>query len=192
MFELVPTPPAASSRAAAPPADAEAQAPIAELVRSTQAYRSRVRELEAVNDSLRREVELEARRVQAVMRELALAADRVGDQPLARVIRTAASGPAGLASVAACGLHAEHACALHGEPACARCCGLAPVRCLSPREREVLRLLTEGSRSPCIAEQLGISLATVEVHRRNIMRKLGLHSVAALTKYAVREGLTSL
>ena len=56
----------------------------------------------------------------------------------------------------------------------------------------MLGLLTEGSRSPCIAMHLGISLATVEVHRRNIMRKLDLHTVAALTKYALREGLTSL
>ena len=63
---------------------------------------------------------------------------------------------------------------------------------LSTREREVLKLLTEGVRSPCIATGLLISRATVEVHRRNIMRKLGLHTIAALTKYAVREGLTSL
>ena len=68
----------------------------------------------------------------------------------------------------------------------------APVLRLSVRELEVLRLLTEGSRSPCIAVQLGISAGTVEVHRRNIMRKLGLHCVADLTKYAVRQGLTSL
>jgi DNA-binding NarL/FixJ family response regulator len=60
---------------------------------------------------------------------------------------------------------------------------------LSPREREVLRLIAEGTRSPSIAEQLHISLGTVEVHRRNIMRKLGLRSVAELTRYAVREGL---
>ena len=39
---------------------------------------------------------------------------------------------------------------------------------------------------------MGIAAATVEVHRRNIMRKLGLHTVAELTKYALREGLTSL
>jgi DNA-binding NarL/FixJ family response regulator len=63
---------------------------------------------------------------------------------------------------------------------------------LGAREREVLRLLTEGHRSPRIAKQLGITLATVEAHRRNIMRKLDLHSVAALTKYAVRRGLTGL
>ena len=63
---------------------------------------------------------------------------------------------------------------------------------LSGREREVLQLLTGGSRSPCIALRLGICNATVEVHRRNIMRKLNLHSIVGLTKYAVREGLTSL
>jgi two-component system NarL family response regulator len=60
---------------------------------------------------------------------------------------------------------------------------------LSRREREVLRLIAEGTRSPSIAEQLHISLGTVEVHRRNIMRKLGMRTVAELTRYAVREGL---
>jgi two-component system NarL family response regulator len=45
---------------------------------------------------------------------------------------------------------------------------------------------------PPIRTRLGITVATVEVHRPNIMRKLGLHSVAALTKCAVRERLTSL
>ena len=63
---------------------------------------------------------------------------------------------------------------------------------LSAREREVLSLLTEGSRSPCVAARLGICNATVEVHRRNISRKLGLHGVAELTQYAVRQGLTRL
>lgn len=63
---------------------------------------------------------------------------------------------------------------------------------LGRREKEVLRLLAEGIRSSEIAERLSISPATVEVHRRNIMRKLDLHSVAELTKYAIREGLTSI
>jgi two-component system NarL family response regulator len=63
---------------------------------------------------------------------------------------------------------------------------------LSRREREVVRLIAEGQRSPAIAEQLHVSLATVEVHRRNIMRKLGLRTVADLTKYAIREGIVSL
>ena len=61
---------------------------------------------------------------------------------------------------------------------------------LGRREREVLALLAEGQRSSEIARQLGISAATVEVHRRNIMRKLDLHSIAELTKYALRHGLT--
>jgi two-component system NarL family response regulator len=63
---------------------------------------------------------------------------------------------------------------------------------LAPREREVLKLLAEGDTSRGIAVLLSISPRTVETHRRNIMRKLGLHSVAELTKYAIREGLTSV
>lgn len=63
---------------------------------------------------------------------------------------------------------------------------------LGRREREVLRLLAEGKRSADIAELLHIAVSTVDVHRRNIMRKLNLHTVAALTKYAVREGITNI
>jgi len=62
---------------------------------------------------------------------------------------------------------------------------------LGRREREVLQLTVEGHRSRAIAERLSISPATVETHRRNTMRKLGMHSIAELTKYAIREGLTS-
>ena len=60
---------------------------------------------------------------------------------------------------------------------------------LAPREREVLRLLAEGGRSAAIAEAMQVTVATVDVHRRNIMRKLGLRTVAELTRYAVREGI---
>jgi DNA-binding NarL/FixJ family response regulator len=67
-----------------------------------------------------------------------------------------------------------------------------PISVLGRREREVLALLAEGSNSREIAGKLDISLATVEVHRRNIMHKLGLHNVAQLTKYAIKKGLTSL
>ena len=63
---------------------------------------------------------------------------------------------------------------------------------LARREREVLRLIAEGVRSPVIAQQLNVSVATIEVHRRNIMRKLGLRTIADLTKHAIREGLVSL
>lgn len=63
---------------------------------------------------------------------------------------------------------------------------------LSEREGEVLRLIAEGLRSPEIAGRLDITVATVEVHRRNIMRKLGVRTVAELTRHAIREGLVSL
>ena len=63
---------------------------------------------------------------------------------------------------------------------------------LGPREREIVQLLAEGHTSPEIAKRLHISTRTVETHRRNIMKKLDLHSVADITKYAIREGLTSL
>lgn len=63
---------------------------------------------------------------------------------------------------------------------------------LSTREREVLQLIAEGNSSKEIASRLGLAVATVETHRRQITLKLGLHSVAELTKYAIREGLTSL
>jgi DNA-binding NarL/FixJ family response regulator len=63
---------------------------------------------------------------------------------------------------------------------------------LSTREREVLQLLSEGKRTSQIAELLHISIKTVETHRQQIMHKLGMRSVAELTKYAIREGLTSL
>ena len=62
---------------------------------------------------------------------------------------------------------------------------------LGRREHEVLRLIAGGARSAEIAEKLHISPATVDVHRRNIMRKLDLHSVAELTRYAVREGIVA-
>jgi two-component system response regulator NreC len=62
---------------------------------------------------------------------------------------------------------------------------------LTSREREVLQLLAEGKRSQDIADTLYVSVKTVEAHRRNIMKKLNLDSVAQLTKYAIQEGLTS-
>lgn len=63
---------------------------------------------------------------------------------------------------------------------------------LSAREREVLQAMAEGKSTREIAEALHLSVKTVETHRQNIMNTLDIHSVAELTKYAVREGLTSL
>ena len=62
---------------------------------------------------------------------------------------------------------------------------------LSHREREVLQLVAEGCSTKIIAAQLAISSKTADTHRQNIMKKLGLRSVAELTKYAVRAGLTN-
>ncbi|MDD5679063.1 MAG: response regulator transcription factor [Kiritimatiellae bacterium] len=63
---------------------------------------------------------------------------------------------------------------------------------LSKREREVLRQIAEGRSTKDIASALDISVKTVETHRRQIMEKLKLRSVAELTKYAVKEGVTDL
>jgi DNA-binding NarL/FixJ family response regulator len=69
---------------------------------------------------------------------------------------------------------------------------LAPRTELSVREREVLQLIAEGGSTKDIANSLHISIKTVETHRKNIMEKANLHSVAELTKYAIRHGLTSV
>ena len=63
---------------------------------------------------------------------------------------------------------------------------------LTAREREVLQLLAEGRSIKQAAALLHVSTSTIETHRRNIMEKLDIHSVAELTKYAIREGLTPL
>lgn len=63
---------------------------------------------------------------------------------------------------------------------------------LSAREREVLQLLAEGNSTAQIAERLCISVKTVETYRQHIIEKLDIRSIAELTKYAIREGLTSL
>ncbi len=67
-----------------------------------------------------------------------------------------------------------------------------PAPRLSSREREVLQLLAEGKTSQQIARRLFVSRKTVDTHRQHIMKKLDLYSVAELTKYAVRKGLTSI
>ena len=63
---------------------------------------------------------------------------------------------------------------------------------LTPREREVLQLLAEGSSTANIAAGLNLSVKTIETHRKRIMDKLDLRSIAELTKYAIREGITTV
>lgn len=62
---------------------------------------------------------------------------------------------------------------------------------LTKREREILKLIAEGYRNKEIAEELCISVKTVEKHRSNLMEKLGLHNVQALTALAIEKGLVS-
>lgn len=70
--------------------------------------------------------------------------------------------------------------------------GSSSPHALGKREKEVLKLIAEGHRSATIAAQMGIAVATVESHRRNILRKLQLHSAADLTRYALRHGMIDL
>jgi DNA-binding NarL/FixJ family response regulator len=63
---------------------------------------------------------------------------------------------------------------------------------LTNREREVVILLAQGQTAKQIAEQLDISIKTVEFHRANITRKLGVHTTSDLTKFALAHGLTTL
>ncbi len=66
------------------------------------------------------------------------------------------------------------------------------VTVLTLREREVLQLIAEGQSISNISKRLILSVKTIETHRRRIMDKLGIRSVAGLTKYAIREGVTTI
>lgn len=68
----------------------------------------------------------------------------------------------------------------------------ATVAQLTPREREVLVLIAEGNSNKEIANRLNIGVRTIETHRERIMRRLNIHSVAGLTKYAVANGMVNL
>ena len=63
---------------------------------------------------------------------------------------------------------------------------------LSTREKEVLQLIAEGKSSKEIGEILFLSPKTIDVHRNNIMKKIDLHTIPELTKYAIQKGLTTL
>lgn len=62
---------------------------------------------------------------------------------------------------------------------------------LTPREREIVQLIAEGRSSKEVADALGISVKTVDTHRANLMRKLDIHSVSELVRYAIRENITT-
>lgn len=68
----------------------------------------------------------------------------------------------------------------------------SPYTLLSQRERDVLQLIAEGKATKQIASELNVSVKTVETHRQQLLDKVGVCSIAELTKYAIREGLTTL
>jgi DNA-binding NarL/FixJ family response regulator len=66
-----------------------------------------------------------------------------------------------------------------------------PLDPLTPRQREVLKLISEGLGTKAIAFQLGVSVKTVETHRAQLMERLDIHDVPGLVRFAVRSGLVS-
>jgi DNA-binding NarL/FixJ family response regulator len=114
-----------------------------------------------------------------------LAKDSPFDE-VARALRAVAAGHVYLAPTIA-GVVVEDYARRASQPAAATTSAV-----LSSREREVLQLLAEGCTTRQIARQLHISVKTVETHRRNMLGKLELDTVADLVRYAIREGITSL
>jgi DNA-binding NarL/FixJ family response regulator len=151
------------------------------LVDDSHDLEARLRALEAVAGLLHSEVEASTRRLRQLVTQIELAEERL-------------QHGSGATAAAACRGASERLRLLQSPGPAGReqRDSLSQREHLAAREREVLTLLTEGMRSSYIAQKLGIKTATVEVHRRNIMRKLNLHSIAALTKYALRAGLISL
>lgn len=108
---------------------------------------------------------------------------RAASDELLLALRTTARGETYL-SPAIAGTFVEHALLQKA--------AVRAERSLSPRERQVLQLLAEGKSSKEIAALLHVAVPTVETHRRQVMDKLGLRTIAELTKYAIREGITSV
>lgn len=69
---------------------------------------------------------------------------------------------------------------------------LGPISALTPRLREILKLIAEGKRTKEIAFELGVSVKTIEAHRAILMDRLEIHDVAGLVRYAIRVGLISV
>ncbi len=105
---------------------------------------------------------------------------------LIQAVRTVAEGETYLSPPIASDVVARH---IRGSAASADSGAHAD---LTPREREVLRLIAHGNHTKRVAERLGISPKTVLVHRQNMMKKLGVDSLAGLVRYALREGISEL
>jgi len=108
-----------------------------------------------------------------------------GFDELTRAIRTVMSGQTYLSPRVASTMVVDFVQPAEGE-------NKNPQGTLSPREIEVLQLMAQEKSTRNIAAHLRVSVKTIETHRRGIMKKLNINTVAGLTKYAVREGLTTL
>lgn len=104
---------------------------------------------------------------------------------LAHAIRQVAAGKGFLSPQVAANVIRDYAEGRHATAA-------ADADPLTSREREILQLLAEGRTSKQIASTLSISPNTADRHRKNIMAKLDIHSIAELTKYAIRHGITAI
>jgi DNA-binding NarL/FixJ family response regulator len=113
---------------------------------------------------------------------------RVVTEDLVRAIHEVYAGDSFLYPPIAATLIGDYLRVTQGERGAASARGEA----LTVREREVLRLIADGSSNQDIAEQLGLSRKTVDSHRANAMRKLDLHDVTEVVKYAIRTGLITL
>jgi DNA-binding NarL/FixJ family response regulator len=111
---------------------------------------------------------------------------RATSEELVRALREVVAGGMPLDPSVAAKVVKDYVRRVHGEEEG------APGAELTPRELEVLKLVAEGLTNQAIADQLGLSRKTVDVHRSNLMRKLGLHDVTELVKYALRRGLITL
>lgn len=105
-------------------------------------------------------------------------------EELALAIRTVMEGKTYL-SPSIAGLVVEELVRRTGAP------GSPSLGGLTPRERQVLKLLADGMRPREIAQELAISVKTVEVHKQNLMNKLEIHTASELTRFAIREGLST-
>jgi DNA-binding NarL/FixJ family response regulator len=103
---------------------------------------------------------------------------------------------AALAAVSKGGMYLSPAitadAALKNEAAGLSAKNIADVQRLTRRELQVLQLIADGKSTKEIAAKLEVSVKTIETHRKQVMDKLGIHTTAGLTKYCIREGLTSL
>lgn len=109
-----------------------------------------------------------------------------------RALRAVAANQAFFSPAVARVVVGEYLDRVNGKDSPAEKAGTRVFDVLSAREREVLQLVAEGNSTREIAKQLFVSVKTVEGHRRLIMQKTGIKSVAELTRYAVREGITKL